>query len=75
MLVGHSVCVEVVDRGVGIAEGEDAQLFHPFYTTKTNGMGIGLSVCQSIVQGQGGEIGFRRNVEGGCTFYFSLPAT
>ncbi len=36
-------------------------------------MGIGLSICQSIVQAHGGEIGFRPNAEGGTVFYFSLP--
>ena len=67
------VMFRVVDRGQGISEEVAAQLFRPFYTTKDNGMGIGLSICQSIVQAHGGEIGFYNNSEGGATFYCRLP--
>ncbi len=72
---GAEICISVIDNGIGIAEGEEDQLFNPFYTTKTNGMGIGLSICQSIIQAQGGKIGFKPNPGGGATFYFSLPIT
>src|SRR5690606_13231060 len=67
------VMFRVVDRGQGISEEVGAQLFRPFYTTKDNGMGIGLAICQSIVQAHGGEIGFYNNSEGGATFYCRLP--
>ena len=67
------VCFRVIDRGCGLSAEAEAQLFNPFFTTKTNGMGIGLSICQGIVQRHGGEIGFRRNAEGGVTFYCRLP--
>jgi C4-dicarboxylate-specific signal transduction histidine kinase len=67
------VWVEVVDQGCGLASDAEARLFHPFYTTKGEGMGIGLSLCQSLIQGQGGKIGFRRNTDKGTTFFFSLP--
>jgi C4-dicarboxylate-specific signal transduction histidine kinase len=70
---GSMINIQVIDHGIGIAEGGEDQLFNPFYTTKTNGMGIGLSICQSIIQAQGGTIGFHRNPQGGATFYFSLP--
>lgn len=63
----------VIDQGCGIAEGTEQRLFDPFFTTKPNGMGIGLPICQSIVQAHGGEIGFRSNPAGGTIFYFSLP--
>jgi two-component system sensor kinase FixL len=68
------VCFRVIDRGHGLSEAAEAQLFRPFFTTKANGMGIGLSICQSIVQAHGGEIGCRRNPEGGVTFFCYLPA-
>lgn len=65
--------VEVVDHGCGLAEDAEQRLFHPFYTTKSDGMGIGLSLCQTLIQAQGGKIGFKRNPDQGTTFYFSLP--
>jgi len=65
--------VEVIDHGCGLAPDAEERLFHPFYTTKGDGMGIGLSLCQSLIQGQGGKIGFRRNAGKGTTFFFSLP--
>jgi two-component system sensor kinase FixL len=62
----------VVDCGEGLADDAEDRLFHPFYTTKDDGMGIGLSVCASIMQDHGGEIGFIRNKEGGTTFFIDL---
>lgn len=67
------VSFSVIDRGHGISEEVQQQLFRPFFTTKSNGMGVGLSICQSIVQTHAGEIGCRQNVEGGTTFYCRLP--
>lgn len=67
------VTFRVIDRGHGLSPGAEAQLFNPFFTTKANGMGIGLSICQSIVQAHGGEIGCRRNPDSGMTFYCHLP--
>lgn len=67
------VCFRVVDRGHGLSEDAREQLFRPFFTTKANGMGIGLSICQSIVQAHGGTIGCDNNVEGGATFFCCLP--
>lgn len=67
------VFFSVIDRGQGLSEAAQAQLFRPFFTTKPNGMGIGLSICQSIVQAHGGEIGYRSNAEGGATFFCRLP--
>ncbi len=69
------IYVNVVDHGVGITEQASQQLFDPFYTTKESGMGIGLSICQSIVHAHGGRIGFTGNKDGGTTFYFSLPVS
>jgi two-component system sensor kinase FixL len=68
-----SVTVEIIDSGAGVEESAKDTLFTPFVTTKSTGMGIGLSICQSIVQAHGGKIGFRSNKDGvGSTFFFTL---
>lgn len=73
-LVGDQVRFSIMDRGVGVDEETAEKLFDPFFTTKPNGMGIGLTICQSIIQVYGGKIGYSPNKGGGATFYFSLPA-
>jgi len=65
--------VAVTDRGTGVSEELEEQLFHPFVTTKDSGMGIGLSICRSIVESHGGKLWFTRNLDGGTTFRFTLP--
>ena len=75
LLESGGIRFSVVDRGEGLADDAEDRLFHPFYTTKDDGMGIGLSVCASIMQDHGGEIGFIRNKEGGTTFFIDLAAT
>lgn len=67
------VRVEVTDRGVGLPDDAEDKLFLPFFTTKDDGMGIGLALCRSLIQAQGGDIGFERPPEGGARFYFTLP--
>jgi FixJ family two-component response regulator/signal transduction histidine kinase len=68
------VAVEVCDTGPGIA-GEDLQaVFEPFWTTRKEGLGLGLAICRSIVEAHGGTIGVERNPERGVTFRFELPA-
>ena len=49
-------------------------IFQPFHTTKPHGLGLGLSICRSIIQSHGGRIGSRNNADRGATFWFSLPA-
>ena len=65
--------VRVTDRGHGIAPEVEAELFSPFFTTKENGMGMGLNICRSIVEMHEGHLWFARNPEGGSIFHFTLP--
>ncbi len=67
------VRISVIDRGHGLAADAAEKLFTPFYTTKSNGMGIGLSICHSIIQTHGGRLTFEHNPEGGTIFRFTLP--
>jgi two-component system sensor kinase FixL len=71
----EAVVVEVGDTGPGIAPEIADRLFQPFVTTKTDGMGIGLSVCRTIVEAHGGQLSTEPNPDGGSVFRFTLPAS
>jgi len=66
--------VTIRDNGPGIAEEDFNRVFNSFFTTKEEGMGIGLAICQSIIAAHGGAIGAANLPEGGARFWFSLPA-
>jgi signal transduction histidine kinase/ABC-type uncharacterized transport system substrate-binding protein len=68
-----AVRVAVRDSGVGIDEAGLDHIFHPFYTTKTGGLGMGLAIARSIVQAHGGRLDAQNNADGGATFSFTLP--
>jgi len=68
------VTVSVSDTGPGIAEAQRAMVFQPFFTTKKDGLGLGLSICRSIITEHGGRIWEEANPGGGATFSFSLKA-
>ena len=65
--------VAVVDCGTGVREDHQRLVFSSFHTTKKNGMGMGLSICRSIIETHGGTLDFRNNPDHGATFYFQLP--
>jgi two-component system sensor kinase FixL len=68
------VLVAVQDTGIGIDPNAEEQLFNAFFTTKPEGMGMGLAICRSIIEAHGGRIWATKNDDGGATFQFSLPA-
>jgi two-component system sensor histidine kinase DctS len=74
---GHSRWLEfsVADLGDGIAPAVQQQLFNPFFTTKAEGMGLGLSLCRTVVEQHGGALVFEPHVPRGTVFIFTLPAS
>lgn len=71
--VGHDMIeVRVADTGSGISSESAAHLFQPFFTTKIHGMGVGLSICRTIVEAHEGRISMQPNPGGGTVFCFTL---
>jgi hypothetical protein len=68
------VLVVVRDSGPGIRPEQLERIFDSFYTTKPSGMGLGLSICRSIVDAHGGRLCAETNELGGAVFQFTLPA-
>jgi PAS domain S-box-containing protein len=69
----HQILVTVTDCGVGLAAENADRLFSAFFTTKASGMGMGLSICRSIVDAHGGRLSASGNIGPGATFRFTLP--
>ncbi|MBC3918924.1 PAS domain S-box protein [Undibacterium sp. CY18W] len=69
----QQVIVAVIDRGHGIPSEVAEQLFSPFFTTKSSGMGMGLNICRTAVEFHGGKLSHRDNPVGGTIFQFALP--
>ncbi len=67
------VRVAVRDSGPGLTPAALERLFEPFYTTKPGGLGLGLSICRSIIEAHGGRLWVSANVPRGATFQFTLP--
>jgi two-component system sensor kinase FixL len=65
--------IAVHDSGIGLTGDEIAKIFQPFYSTKRDGLGMGLSICRSIVEAHGGRLWAENNFDRGATFYFTLP--
>lgn len=71
---GHAVEIAVEDTGPGLPAGAPERLFTPFFTTKADGLGLGLSISQSIVEAHGGRLTATARPGGGTVFRFALPA-
>ena len=71
---GESVTIAVRDSGVGLDPQGVKRLFDAFFTTKPQGMGMGLSICHNIIESHGGHLTGANNVDQGATFKFTLPA-
>ena len=65
--------VAVADRGCGMTDGQVERLYTPFFTTKAEGMGMGLNICRSIVEYHDGRLWVQPNPGGGSVFRFTLP--
>jgi PAS domain S-box-containing protein len=74
-LKDSKVLAAVTDNGMGVSTEDSEKVFQPFYTTKTQGLGMGLSISRSIIIRHQGRIWAENNPDGGTTFYFSLPVT
>ncbi|MYM37614.1 PAS domain S-box protein [Duganella sp. FT94W] len=70
----QQVSVAVIDQGHGIPDEVAQRLFSPFFSTKAEGMGMGLNICRTAIEFHGGALTFRANPEGGTIFTFVLPA-
>lgn len=70
---GVSVLIAISDSGPGFAPDHVARLFEAFFTTKKDGMGMGLPICRSIIEAHGGHITAQNNESGGATIAFHLP--
>jgi two-component system sensor histidine kinase DctS len=69
-----NVIVSVIDHGHGISQEVAERLFSPFFSTKAEGMGMGLNICRSAIEFHGGTLTHHNNPQGGTIFRFSLPA-
>jgi two-component system sensor kinase FixL len=67
------VQVAVSDCGTGLSSDKLDKMFQPFFTTKGEGLGMGLSICRSIIEAHGGRLWAENNELRGATFYFTLP--
>jgi two-component system sensor histidine kinase DctS len=73
-LLHGQIAVDVIDQGHGISEEVANRLFSPFFSTKAEGMGMGLSICRTAIEFHGGSLTHRPNPGGGTIFSFTLPA-
>jgi signal transduction histidine kinase len=70
----NGVMVSVADTGPGIDPAVANRIFNPLFTTKSSGMGLGLAICRSIIEGHDGRLWVSSAAEGGSVFQFVLPA-
>jgi signal transduction histidine kinase len=72
--VSEAVLVAVQDTGIGLDPQHVEQMFEAFYTTKAEGLGMGLAICRSIIEAHGGRLWASANEPQGAVFQFTLPA-
>ena len=72
---GTAIYVAVKDSGRGIPAADLARIFDQFYTTKSSGLGMGLSIARSLIEAHGGQLWAENNKDGGATFTFTVPVT
>jgi len=70
---GQGLCISVADRGPGIPPEQLDQVFAPFFTTKPDGLGLGLNICRTIIEAHGGFMTVENRAGGGAAFSFTLP--
>ena len=75
LIDGASLQIEVQDSGTGVAPDELESIFDPFTTSKRTGLGMGLSICRSIIERHGGRISAENNRDFGATFWITLPVS
>jgi C4-dicarboxylate-specific signal transduction histidine kinase len=68
------VSIYVQDTGPGVTFDNEHQIFSPFFTTKSSGMGLGLSISRRIIEDHGGDLRLTETSSKGCTFEITLPA-
>lgn len=73
-LEAEQLFVRVLDRGAGIAVDKEKDIFKPFFTTKKDGIGLGLNICRSVVEDYSGRLTFHNRAEGGAVFTILLPS-
>jgi C4-dicarboxylate-specific signal transduction histidine kinase len=73
LTLNNGIQVRVKDNGLGLNEDQQQKILTPFYTTKTNGMGMGLSISRSLIETHEGTLYFNSKPGKGSTFYFTLP--
>ena len=65
--------IQVIDRGVGIDPEVAPKIFEAFFTTKAEGIGMGLAICRTIIEAHDGRIGMSPEPSGGSCFHFTIP--
>jgi two-component system sensor kinase FixL len=66
--------VSICDCGPGFSSEDLGRIFQPFYTTKRDGLGMGLSICRTIIEAHRGRLWAENNPDHGTTFHFTVPA-